>query len=141
MPREPNPQHHFPVIIFDGLCSLCSNSVQFVLKRDHKNIFYFVANQSKAGLRWLQQAGLTSIANETIVLFEGGRAYTRSTAILRIFRILGFPWNILSLFLSIPEKWRDAAYAFIANRRTVFFKPHETCWIPKPEWRTRFIED
>ena len=83
-----------PVIVFDGVCNLCNASVDFVINRDAKGAFQFAPNQSEAGREIVGQAGLDVFEADTLVLWENGVTYVRSTAVLRIARRLGFPWKL-----------------------------------------------
>jgi predicted DCC family thiol-disulfide oxidoreductase YuxK len=89
----------------------------------------------------LRQAGVSADARPaTIVLIEGGRAYARSTAALRIARRLRFPWNALAAGLIVPRPIRDAVYDWVARHRYGWFGRTDVCELPPPEWRDRFLD-
>lgn len=129
-----------PTLLFDGVCNLCSGSVQFILKRDTRSRFRFASLQSDAGRRLMTDHGLDPDALSSVVLIEGGRAYQESTAALRIARHLPGAWKLLRVFTVIPRPLRDAAYRLIARNRYRWFGKTEACWLPTPELRARFLE-
>lgn len=130
-----------PVVLFDGVCNLCNGSVNFLLDRDHRETFRFASLQSDAGQRLLAEHGLPADDFDSFVLVEEGRAYTRSTAALRVARRLGFPWRLASLLLVIPAFLRDPFYDLVAKNRYRWFGKEETCRVPTPELRARFLPD
>jgi len=118
------------VILFDGYCHLCSRSVRFISKRDKKKLFTFIPINSKEAQQLLGLHGIVDLLPETVILFENSKIYQKSTAILRIARLLGFPWSIFYAFIIVPEFIRDWIYLFIARRRYRWFGKRETCYIP-----------
>ncbi|RMG16494.1 MAG: DUF393 domain-containing protein [Bacteroidetes bacterium] len=127
-----------PIVIFDGHCNFCNASVNFILERDHQQAFLFTPNQGDTGKQLL--AGHTTPAGtETLYLWENGRLYERSTAVLRIARRLGFPWKLLYGFILIPPFIRDGVYNFIARNRYRWFGRREHCRLPSPAEQARFI--
>lgn len=129
-----------PTLLFDGVCNLCSGSVQFILKRDTRGRFRFASLQSDAGRRLMTGHGLDPDALSSVVLIEDGRAYQESAAALRIARHLPGAWKLLRVFTVIPRPLRDAIYRLIARNRYRWFGKTETCWLPTPELRARFLE-
>ncbi|TAE61829.1 MAG: thiol-disulfide oxidoreductase DCC family protein [Bacteroidetes bacterium] len=127
------------IIIFDGVCTLCNASVDFVIRRDKKNQFQFTANQNEAGRRILEEQGIAPGDSETVFLFENGTLYQKSTAALRIARSLGFPWSLFYAGIIIPAPLRDAIYNWIARNRYRWFGKKETCRLPSPEERAKFL--
>ena len=128
------------LVLFDGVCNLCNGVVQFVIERDPHGRFRFGALQSAASRRVMEEHGAPDPLPDAIVLIEDGRFYTRSTAALRIARRLTFPWPLTAVLLAIPRPLRDWAYARLASRRYRWFGRRETCMVPSPELRARFIE-
>ncbi len=133
------PRASRPLIVFDGVCNLCNASVDFVLKRDPRAEFLFASNQSEAGRRLLAEHGIESSEVQSVYLIEGDRLSDRSTAALRIARRLRFPWNLLFGLIVIPRPIRDAVYGLIARNRYRWFGKKETCRLPTPEERARFL--
>lgn len=127
------------VIFFDGLCSFCSFWVRFVIRRDPAGKFKFAPLQSPAGREAAQALRLPEDAPESVILKEEGRYFIQSTASLRILRRLPGLWPLLYLFILIPAPVRDAVYRFIANHRYRWFGRKESCFVPGPELRSRFL--
>lgn len=128
-----------PLVLFDGMCHVCDGTVNFILKRDRNKKFVFAPLQSELAQKLLPSFGLDPEELSTIVLVENGRATTRSTAILRMARELGFPWSLLRIFGVLPRSWRDLAYASFAKRRYRWFGKRATCALPSPEFKERFL--
>lgn len=138
MPARP-PEHH-AVIFFDGVCNLCNSSVNFIIDRDPNGYFRFAALQSDAAARRLPAHGITPEALESLVLLEDGACYRRSSAALRIARRLGGAWPLLYVFVLVPRPLRDAVYDWIAAHRYRWFGRRDTCRVPTPELRARFLD-
>ncbi|HJX28865.1 MAG TPA: thiol-disulfide oxidoreductase DCC family protein [Thermoanaerobaculia bacterium] len=132
-----DPQH--PTILFDGVCNLCNGSVQFILRRDPEARFRFASLQSEAGQRLVTEQGLNPEVLSSVILIEDGRVYRESTAALRIARHMAGAWKLLRVFVLIPRPIRDAVYRLIARNRYRWFGKSETCWLPTPELRARFL--
>lgn len=134
--------HPLSVVLFDGDCSFCNRSVQFILRRDPGKRFQFAPLQSSIAQRLLQQAGRRrEDLPDSIVLLEQDRLYTKSTAALRIARGLRGLWPLASVFLVFPAFLRDAVYDLIARNRYRWFGRQQTCLIPTPEIRERFLSE
>jgi predicted DCC family thiol-disulfide oxidoreductase YuxK len=132
-----------PLLLFDGVCNLCNGFVTFVIDRDPTAIFRFASLQSEAGREALLAHGgaVPSGDPETIILIEDGRIYERSTAVLRVARRLKGPFRWLSLFMVVPRGLRDAAYGWIAGHRYAWFGRTESCRVPTPALRARFLDE
>jgi predicted DCC family thiol-disulfide oxidoreductase YuxK len=128
------------IILFDGVCNLCNGSVQFVLKRDKAGFFKFASLQSEIGQRLLEQYDLPTDNYNSFVFIDKGRVFTKSTAALKVARHLDGWWRFLYVFVVIPRPVRDAVYGFIARNRYRMFGKRETCMIPQPAWRARFLD-
>ncbi|MBC8110140.1 MAG: thiol-disulfide oxidoreductase DCC family protein [Verrucomicrobia bacterium] len=127
------------VILFDGVCNLCNNSVNFIIDRDKKNIFQFAALQSEAGKKLLLQHQLPADKSDSIVLIKNGKVYQRSAAALEIARHLQGFWSFMYVFKIIPDFISDIFYNFIAKNRYRFFGQQEACRIPTPELKAKFL--
>lgn len=126
------------LILFDGVCNFCCASVQFIIARDPAGYFTFASQQSALGQQKLVEAGLP-LTMDTFVLIENGVAHTRSTAALKVAARLTFPWPLCVAFRLVPAFIRDAAYEVIARNRYRWFGQKESCWVPTPEIRARFV--
>ena len=128
-----------PVIIFDGVCELCNRSVNIVLKRERKQEIRFTANQNEPGRKILKEHGMDPDAPATVFFLENGKLYKESTAALRVTRHMKFPWPLMYGFIIVPPFIRNAVYRWIAKNRYKWFGKHDTCRIPTPEERARFL--
>lgn len=141
---EPKPTNgvptHDPVVLFDGVCPLCNGAVQFILRRDGRNQFRFAPLQSQFGHQFLSTQGLPSDTFDTLVLVEGPRYFTKSTAALRIARRLDGLWPLLSVLAVVPVQARDHVYDFVAAHRYRWFGRYDTCMVPRPTWSNRFLD-
>lgn len=127
------------VILFDGVCNLCNASVDFVVRHDPKGRFKFASLQSDVARDLLGARRAGDELPDSIVLVEGGRVLHRSSAAMRIARGLAFPWNLLSLFWLVPRPLRDVIYDWVARNRYRWFGTRDTCRVPTPAERTRFL--
>jgi len=127
-----------PVILFDGVCNLCNGSVAFIIARDPKGYFQFASLQSEAGRRLL--GGAKGPLPDSVALVEDGHVYTRSDAALRVARRLRFPWGLFYGLVVVPRVVRDALYDVVARNRYRWFGRRDTCMVPTPELRRRFLE-
>jgi predicted DCC family thiol-disulfide oxidoreductase YuxK len=134
----PTDQH--PIILFDGVCVLCSGSVRFVIARDPARHFRFASMQSPAGQAMLRELGLPLATWESAVLVENGVAYRKSAAILRIARHLSGLWPALAVCFLVPRLVRDWAYDAIARNRYRIFGRLDACMVPTPGLKALFIE-
>ena len=127
------------VILFDGVCNLCNNTVLLVIKRDKKDIFRFAALQSEAGLQLVSKYGIDTSKTDSIVLIENDRVYLKSSAALRIARGLNSAYPLLYGFMIVPRFLRDWVYDFIARNRYKWYGKKESCMIPTPELQLKFL--
>jgi len=128
-----------PILLFDGVCNLCSGSVQLIIRRDPEARFRFASLQSEVGQRYLEELQVDRDAVDSVILVEGGRWYKESDAALRIARLLGGPWKAMGILRLLPRPLRDRLYRFIARHRYRWFGKRESCWLPTPELRERFL--
>jgi predicted DCC family thiol-disulfide oxidoreductase YuxK len=135
---DPAPPEH-PVVLFDGVCNLCNGSVQFIIARDPSAHFRFAPLDSAAARSLIGESAPLGAVPDSIVLMDHRRMYTRSAAALRIARRLRFPWPLLYALIIVPRPLRDAIYDFIARNRYRWFGKRDTCMVPSPELRARFL--
>ena len=129
------------IILFDGVCNLCNSSVQFVIKRDKRDIFRYAALQSDIGEQLVTQRHIDTSKVDSIILIEPGVAYyTKSDAALEIAKELGGLWKLTSIFTWIPTSIRNAIYDFVAKNRYKWFGKQESCMIPTPELKAKFLD-
>jgi Uncharacterized protein conserved in bacteria len=128
-----------PLVLFDGVCNLCNSSVQNILKRDKHKVFRFASLQSPLGQEISRAIGLPEGELNTMVLVQNGKAHLKSGAALRIARKLPGAWPLLSAFIVVPPLLRNAIYDWVARNRYKWFGRKQECWLPKPEWKDRFV--
>lgn len=129
-----------PVVLFDGVCNLCAWAVQFIIARDRKGIFRFASLQSEAGKRLSAAHGVDTTLLDSFVLVENGRAYTQSTAALKVARRLSWPWPICHICIVLPHFLRDPLYRLIARNRYRWFGKRDSCMLPTPDLKARFLD-
>ncbi len=114
-------EHHGPIILFDGVCNLCTGVVQFVIKRDRKHKFCFAPLQSQVAADLLNFKPDNDIPLGSMLLIENNHVYRKSTAALLISKQLDRLWPLLSVFLIVPRPFRDMIYDWIGKRRYRYF--------------------
>jgi predicted DCC family thiol-disulfide oxidoreductase YuxK len=128
------------ILLFDGVCNLCNRSVQFIIKRDQKKQFLFAPLQGKTGQDLLQRFNLPANNFNSFVLVEKDKVYTRSSAALRVSKTLGRGWQFFYVFMIVPRFIRDGVYNLIAKNRYKWFGKKNSCLIPTPELKDRFLD-
>jgi predicted DCC family thiol-disulfide oxidoreductase YuxK len=127
------------IVLFDGVCNLCTWSVQFILQRDPRGYFKFSSMQSESGRKLMEDHGVPSENMDTFVLIDGGKCLTRSDAVIEVAKHLSGRWSLLRVLSAIPKPIRDWGYAIIANNRYRWFGKQNTCMLPSPEIKDRFL--
>ncbi len=128
------------IILFDGVCNLCNSAVQYIIERDKKDVFRFVALQSELGQEICNYIGIDTKKVDSIILYEPGIAYNlKSEAALKIATEFNSIYSLLSLFKIFPQNSRDAIYDYIAKNRYKWYGKKETCMIPTPELKAKFL--
>jgi predicted DCC family thiol-disulfide oxidoreductase YuxK len=129
------------IILFDGVCNLCNASVQFLIKRDTGDHFVFGSLQGGPGQELLKKFNQPGMLSDTFLLIEGNRVYSRSTAVLRVLKTLGKGWQLFYVLMLIPAFLRDLLYNLIAKSRYRWFGKRETCMVPQPSWKSKFLDE
>ena len=127
------------VIVFDGVCNFCNAFVNLVLDRDSDGLFKFGTLQSPPAKEILRHFQLSTDDYETFLLIEQGKLFTKSTAALKILRKLGIPWSLFGVLMIIPRQIRDPFYDFVARHRYQWMGKSDSCRIPSPKERAKFI--
>ena len=127
-----------PVIFFDGVCNLCSASVQFAIEHDKKDIFKFTALQGNYAKTILPKYNVDLNKIDSIIFVENDNLYTKSTAALKIARKMSGLWPMLYIFIVIPKSIRDWFYDIIAKNRYKWWGRQESCWVPTAELKQKF---
>jgi predicted DCC family thiol-disulfide oxidoreductase YuxK len=135
-----------PIILYDGVCGLCNSLVQFLLKRDKDGRLRFASLQSDFAEKVLRRHGFDAKDLDTLHVVENydqpnERVLQRSDAILRAGRELGGFWTASSSVARIvPRPLRDLVYRFVATNRYRVFGKYESCMLPDPNQRSRFLD-
>jgi predicted DCC family thiol-disulfide oxidoreductase YuxK len=135
-----------PIILYDGVCGLCNRLVQFLLRHDKRGRLRFASLQSDFAERVLRRHGFDPKDLDTLHVVENyeqpnERVLQRSDAILRAGRELGGIWSVLAtLGRVIPRALRDSFYGFVARNRYRVFGKYDTCMLPDPDQRGRFLD-
>lgn len=139
--QESDLQRFDNLILFDGVCNLCTHSVRFILEREAEPLFRFATVQSPAGSRLMRDLGLDPEDAETFVLIADGRAYLRSDAAIRIARHLRGAWRWLGAVRIVPRPLRDWVYDLVARNRYRWFGRTDECMVPTQEIQARFVDE
>lgn len=132
---------HKKVILFDGVCNLCNNSVLKVIKYDKKNTFLFAALQSETGKKIVNHLNIDTDKIDSIILYEPGITYeVKSTAALKVMQDFGGLWYFTQIGLIFPEFFRNYIYDYIAKNRYKWFGKKESCMIPTPALKAKFLK-
>ncbi|MGQ9642768.1 MAG: thiol-disulfide oxidoreductase DCC family protein [Ignavibacterium sp.] len=132
--------NHKQIILFDGICNFCNFWVNFVLKRDPKNLFLFAPLQSKAGQQFLTKFNLSTTDFDTFILINGDSFQTKSDAAISIAsNIAGWP-KVLVMGYIIPRFLRNFIYDLIAKNRYKIFGKRESCRVPTKEEKEKFLD-
>lgn len=130
-----------PVLYFDGVCNLCNNSVQFVIRHDKTNRFLFASLQSAAGRKVTDNIKAEQgVTPDSLILFYNGRYYFKSDAAMQTAKLLGGAWKLFVMLVIVPRFIRNIVYDKIAKNRYIWFGRRDECMIPTPALKKRFLE-
>ncbi len=128
------------ILLFDGICNLCNSSVNKVISHDKNDVFRFASLQSDIGLAIQKHLQIDPKKLDSIILYEPGVAYYhKSTAALKIMNEFGGLWKLTQAFYIFPEALRNVVYNFIAKNRYKWFGKQDSCTIPTPELKAKFL--
>ena len=131
--------HPYNIVFFDGVCNLCNGLVKFIIKRDVKNMILFSPLQSPFGQATLKKMKMDPEEVNTVVYFSGDKHYLKSSAILQILKGMGGAWKLLFGLIVVPRFIRDFIYDLVARNRYQVFGKQESCMVPTPDIKERFI--
>lgn len=129
----------FAVVFFDGVCNLCNHSVDFIISHDVNRQFRFASLQEEWVEPFLGEYFPNTVIVDSIVLFYKDGLYQQSDAILRIFKHMGLPWRLCTIFLLIPSFIRNPIYNYLAKNRYRWFGKQDTCRIPSADEKKLFL--
>lgn len=128
------------IILFDGVCNFCNFWVDFVIKRDKKDLFKFAALQSEKAKELTEKFNFDITSLDTFILIVGDKLYTKSTAALLVCKELKSPIKILYPLTILPKFLRDFVYDLIAKNRYKLFGKRDSCRVPTEEEKLKFLE-
>jgi predicted DCC family thiol-disulfide oxidoreductase YuxK len=144
---DPSPQAQaaqkfdgsYPLIVFDGVCVLCSGFARWVVRLDRAQKFRFATAQSPLGEALYRQYGLRTDIYETNIVIIDGVAYQRMDSLIAVLDALGWPWRTARVLRLLPRPVRDWLYSLIARNRYALFGQKANCDIPSAALRARII--
>ncbi|MCR8632282.1 thiol-disulfide oxidoreductase DCC family protein [Paenibacillus radicis (ex Xue et al. 2023)] len=137
--HEHSDTNSYSIVLFDGVCRFCNGWVQFLIRQDKADVFRFSPIQSDYAQSLLDSTRSADTAPDSVILVEKGVVYTRSSAVLHIFKRLGRYWALFYLFTAVPRPLRDAVYRWIAKRRYKLFGKYDSCMMPTENVKRKFI--
>lgn len=134
-----------PIVLYDGVCGLCNRLVQFLLKRDTHDRFRFASLQSNFANNLLTHHGVDPHDLDTVyVARDYGQPnqslLARSDAILYMLAQLGRPWRLAGIGRALPKAFREAVYKIVARNRYRVFGKYDSCMLPEPQHRGKFLD-
>jgi len=129
-----------PVLFIDGVCNLCNGTVRFVVDYEREATLGFAPLQSALARTTLEPHGIDPLRVESVVLVDDDGVHLRSDAAWRLARYLKQPWRTGAVARFVPRPLRDRIYDFIAANRYRWFGRKESCELPAPELRARFLD-
>ena len=129
-----------PLLLYDGVCLLCNGLIKFVLNADKQGKIYISPLQSDYAEKRMEGTEINAEDLNSVVLITNGQVYSSSRAVLELFKLLGFPYQLLYIFRIVPPFIRDAVYRWIARNRYGWFGKSEVCLLPDEKFKDRLNE-
>jgi len=130
----------FPIVLFDGVCNFCNYWVNFAIKHDREKKLLFSPLQGETANKLLPEFDINPNDLRSVIFIDNGKIYTQSSAALRICRYLNGGWKLFYSLIIIPKFIRDFFYNIIARNRYKWFGKKESCMVPTPELKERFLD-
>lgn len=127
------------IVLFDGVCNFCNSSVNFLIEHDKAGYFKFAPLQSEIGQKLLEEHKIDKTEIDSVIVIEDNKAFTHSTAALKLAKGLGGIWSLGYVFIIVPKFIRDFFYRLFAKNRYRLFGKKDACMMPTPEIRARFL--
>lgn len=128
-----------PLIVFDGVCVLCSGFARLVTRLDRRDRFHFATAQSPLGEALFRHFGLPTDVYETNLVLIDGVGYVRIESLVAVMRELGWPWKAAIILTLLPARLRNWLYERVARNRYALFGKRDTCEVPSPALRSRLV--
>jgi predicted DCC family thiol-disulfide oxidoreductase YuxK len=119
------------VVVFDGICHVCSGWVQFMERHRLEPPFKLIPMQSEKGKSLLTAYGIDPEDPATFLVLDGGRQFTQSDGAIHVIATLGGAWSLFKVARVIPKPWRDALYRLLARNRYRWFGQRSSCYLPQ----------
>ena len=136
MPQFPDDK---AVLFFDGVCVLCTGFARYVLRHDRRQVIRLCSAQSPLGQAIYRHYGLDTVNFTTNILLRDGAAYFKSDVFIEAMKLLGWPHAGAGLLRLVPRLLRDRLYDPIARNRYRWFGERDSCYVPLPEEKQRFL--
>lgn len=132
------------LVLYDGVCGLCDRFVQFLIRIDRHDRLRFAALQGDLGARLLREAGRETSALETVIVMAdygtpAQRLLDRSDAAIFAIASAGGIYGAAGGLRIFPRFLRDAVYRLVARSRYRIFGRFDTCQVPTPATRAKFL--
>jgi predicted DCC family thiol-disulfide oxidoreductase YuxK len=125
------PEPSLRVVVFDGICNVCSGWVRFLERHRIEPPFKLVAMQSTQGKLLLEEYGIDPEDPATFLVLDQGRQFTQSDGAIHVISALGGVWSLFEAARVIPKAWRDSIYRLLARNRYRWFGRRATCYLPR----------
>jgi predicted DCC family thiol-disulfide oxidoreductase YuxK len=132
------PGNH-AIILFDGVCNFCNSRINFIIRHDKRDYFRFAPLQSETAKKILGENHLPAMTLDSFILIENGKTFDRTSAALRIAKHLSGGWSLFYGFIIVPPFIRDVFYKIVAKNRYKWWGKKDSCMIPTPEVRAKFL--
>lgn len=134
-----------PILLYDGVCGLCNRLTQFLLKRDRHDRLLFASLQSEFAAAILERHRKDPHDLDTVYVVCDYQKPTevllaRSDAILFLLKQIGGVWSLTGVAKVLPKALRDRIYNLVARNRYKVFGKHESCMLPEPKHRRKFLD-
>ncbi|MGI9560029.1 MAG: thiol-disulfide oxidoreductase DCC family protein [Flavobacteriaceae bacterium] len=126
------------IVFFDGVCNLCQGSVRYLIKHDKKGVLKFASLQGNYAKDFVNETEIQSM--QSIMFFDGKMLYKKSTAVLKLSRLLGGWHQLLLLGYILPRFVRDWLYNIVAKNRYRWFGKKDQCMLPSKGFENRFLD-
>nr|WP_299568718.1 DCC1-like thiol-disulfide oxidoreductase family protein [uncultured Shewanella sp.] len=126
--------------MFDGVCNLCNGAVNFIIKRDHKDLFVFTPMQSKTAQKLISKHQLEDVGFDSFILIKDNEYLLRSEAALEVTKDLSGFWYLCRIFKILPAGFRDYFYRILAKNRYCLFGKKDACMLPTPAVKNKFLD-